>query len=203
MTSPSIYGDSSEDANLVRKSLGGDEEAFQEIVVKYRFRIFNICRSVVSDPGDAEDVLQEVFIKLFKNLKRVKDPSRLRSWLYSVALNQARSFLRWKKARSYLTLGLAFEPTSKDTHDLPYSLEFSPQDRAEEVQTALVLSRLTGTLPESLRTPFILKHSDSLPENEIAHILNLSLNAVKIRISRARKMLWEAYQKNDTDHETE
>lgn len=73
---------------------------------------------------------------------------------------------------------------------------------AEAGQTAILLSEMTESLPESLKIPLVLKYSDGLSENDIADILDLSKNAVKIRISRARARLWDAYHKADKDLET-
>lgn len=126
MTSRSHDGNNSDDAALVLRFSEGDLDAFEEIIVKYRARLFNICRRVVIDSGDAEDVMQEVFIKLFKNIRKIKNPNQLRSWLYSVALNQARTLLRWKKVRSYLTLGLISDPAYKNRADSPYASQTSP-----------------------------------------------------------------------------
>lgn len=201
MTPVPDNGDNSDDAYLIQRCSDGDTDAFEEIVTKYRSRIFNITRRVVRDSGDAEDVMQEVFIKLFKNLRRLKNPARLKSWLYSVALNQSRSLLRWRRVRSYLSLGLVADPIYRNRADSPYAAQASPQDSVEGAQTALVLEKLADTLPESLKIPLLLKYSDRLSENEIADIMKLSTNAVKIRVSRARELLWKAFQKAGKDDE--
>lgn len=153
---------------LARAARGGDLDAFEALVRRYQRRVYALAYQHLRDPDEAQDLAQEIFVRLYRNLARF-DPERpFEPWFWRVAANVAASYRRRRRAA-------------------PAEL---PEDAAAAVrQDTLPLERALGDLNEELRLPVLLHYYADLPLDEVAAALGISLSAVKSRLHRARGAL--------------
>ncbi len=185
----------SDDIALIQAALRGEPEAFRSIVESHQGPLFDLCARVLRDDVEADDVVQETFLKLYKNLARYQAGHKLQNWLYTIALNLCRNRLRRRKILRIISLdflkGTEDDPRPMDVAGNDVSaLAFLEQKEAEEI-----LDRLVAALPDKLKAPFLLRYHRRLPDSEIATILGISLNHTRVRLSRARALLWDRYSK--------
>ncbi len=157
--------------------------AFQMLVEKYQERLYWHIRKIVMDHDDADDVLQNTFIKVWKNLKNFREESTLFTWLYRIATNESLTFLNSKKRHSLL-------PLNEVTDFLMDNLEADPYFEGDAIQKKLQKAILS--LPEKQRLVFNMKYFDNLKYNEISEILNTSVGALKASYHHAVKKIEDA-----------
>ena len=164
------------DEDLVCSCLHGDQRAFAELVSRYQKPLYNLALRMTADPEDAKDVVQSTFIKAYEKLSTYQYQYHFFSWLYRIAINDSINFLRQRKR---------FTPLHEEI--LPDTVRtekaFQDLDLAEYIQTALMQIKL------EYRTVIILRHFQELSYEEIAYILNLSVERVKSRLFTARGLL--------------
>jgi RNA polymerase sigma-70 factor (ECF subfamily) len=168
----------------------GDRTAFRELVEQYKKKIFFLAHDMVGNPVDAEDISQEVFIKVFRSFGTFKKDAKLGSWLYRITYNTCIDFLR-KKERTPLALGDAiFDVEAKEKSPLLSSA--SAVDPVQAVETELLqkkIGRALEVVSPQEKAVFLLRHYDDLKLKEIAETLNLSVGSVKSYLFRAIKKL--------------
>ncbi len=145
-------------------------------------------RGRLKDPGFADDLCQDTFLRAFRNLSRLRDPDRFSSWLYRIATNTLRDHLRGearKQKRTIPTEELDLFEAEKGARD---------PNLTEDVEKLLDTIR---ELPARLREPLLLRHSQDLSYKEIGKILGIRENTVQVRIFRARKMLRKRFQEQE------
>jgi RNA polymerase sigma-70 factor (ECF subfamily) len=172
----------SDDLQILKRFHNGDISAFEELVLKYQDRIYNLCRHMLGNPHDAEDAAQVTFLKAYQNLTKFKSKASLYTWLYRIAVNTCLDYKKRPFFESFFKNvdegeGFIDEPAS----DFP-----SPEKLYELKQIGLTLHNSIRKLPSKLRTTIILKEIEGLSYEEIADILEVSIGTVKSRISRAR-----------------
>jgi RNA polymerase sigma-70 factor, ECF subfamily len=169
---------SAEDTDLVRRFKRGDGSAFEELLLKYQDRIYNLCRYMLQDAEDARDAAQEVFLKAYKGLRAFKPDSSLYTWLYRIAVNTCLDYK--KKARpGQLKDGFFLDDMA--------STEPSADRLYESKEIGRAIRLALQRLPEHSRVAIVLKEIEDLSYEEIAEVLHTSLGTVKSRISRARE----------------
>jgi RNA polymerase sigma-70 factor, ECF subfamily len=183
----------SSDEELVRSFVETqDEETFNEIVKRYGDKIYRLALRITRNPSDAEDVLQEVFIKLINNLHTLRGESKFSTWLYRVAANASFIHLRdEKKYKNDITLE---EYVSYDENGTLRGVEIRDwSDRPDEVllnkEEMEIIEKAVNELPVPYRAVFHLRDVEGLTDYETAKVLGLSVSAVKNRIHRARLFL--------------
>jgi RNA polymerase sigma-70 factor, ECF subfamily len=159
------------------------DRAFQKLVGKYQERLYWHIRKIVMDHDDADDVLQNTFIKVWKNLKNFREESTLFTWLYRIATNESLTFLNAKKRHSLL-------PLNESIDYLMDHLEADPYFEGDAIQKKLQKAILT--LPEKQRLVFNMKYFDNLKYNEMAEILDTSVGALKASYHHAVKKIEDA-----------
>jgi RNA polymerase sigma-70 factor (ECF subfamily) len=164
---------------------GGDLSAFEELVVKYQDRIYNLCRYTLGNDRDADDAAQDTFIKSYRGLKDFKPKKPFYTWLYRIAVNTCLDYRRKSASESFHQSRL---PDAAVLSAFPAS-EPSPEKLYELKETGKTLELALAKLPRKLRTVIILREIEQLTYEEIAEIMNSSMGTVKSRISRAREML--------------
>jgi len=170
----------------------GDREEFSRLVDTYSGPIYRLALKMLGIPTDAEDVLQNTFMKAFQHLKEFEGRSSLSTWLYRIASNEALMLLR--KQRPEITLSDAV-PEDDDNSD--YSpAQFTdwcclPEDEFLSSESQAALDRAVQHLPETQRIVFVLRDIEGLSIQETSQALNLSETAVKTRLLRARLRLRE------------
>jgi RNA polymerase sigma-70 factor (ECF subfamily) len=180
---------SSEDALLVRQCLRGEASAIQALVERFQAEVFGLCVRLMRHRHDAEDVTQEVFLRVFRSLRRW-DPARpLRPWILGIAVNRCRTWLSQRGRRPDLVEYL------QDTAAVP-----EPDDSAEllrEIQAGVAELRI------EYRTVFVLYHEEGQPYEEIAQVLNKPVGTIKTWLHRARLEVLERLKRRGMIAEVE
>jgi len=176
------------DIELVRGVIGGEESCFVELVEKYGSKVFNLAMRITRNQEDAEDVLQEVFITVFKKLESFQHKAQFSSWLYRVAMNS--SFMKIRSRNRRRTVSIEdVEPTIKHnwvgTRTELYDVDF--MSSRHELRAAIEAA--VEKLPEDYRAIFILRDIDGLSNEAVGKVLQLSVPAVKSRLHRSRLMM--------------
>jgi len=161
--------------------------AFQKLLREYQKPLYQIIRNIVIDHDDAHDVLQNTFIKVFQNITKFKGDSKLFSWLYRIATNEAITFINNKAKRSKLT---STELQSKLVDNLQSDVYFEGDEIQLKLQKALVI------LPEKQQLVFKMKYFEELKYEEISEILGTSVGALKASYFHAVKKIEEYLNSN-------
>jgi RNA polymerase sigma-70 factor (ECF subfamily) len=169
----------------------GDRQEFARLVDTYSGPIYRLGLKMLQDTQDAEDVLQETFIKAFRHLPGFDGRSSLSTWLYRIATNEALMMLRRRK---HVTISIEDPQDSSDQDQEPLQIIdwcCMPEQELISAEARAAMDRAVDLLPDSLRTVFVLRDIEGLSTLETAEVLNLSEMAVKTRLSRARMRLRE------------
>jgi RNA polymerase sigma-70 factor, ECF subfamily len=190
-TESAVSGTQCDDLTLVHASQDGDVAAFGELVKRYDRKLFRIAHHVTQNPQDAEEVVQDAFLKAFQNLARFRGDSKFSTWLIRITLNQG--LMRLRQRRVTREVSLENNPCSEDGN-LPFDLaDWAPNPeqlyRAAELK-AILRKALRKLSPES-RMVFVLRDIEGLSLEQTAEALGLSVGAVKARSWRARLQLRE------------
>ncbi len=166
-----------DDAALVRRVLDGDTGAYAGLVARYRDRLFRYATRVLGDPADAEEALQDSFVRAFRALRRCDDPARFGAWLFRILVNRCRTIgaQRGRRERVLVASGITPEP------GVPH-----PADRAawrEAIEWAL------AQLSTDHREAFVLKHVQDLSYEEMSEMTSVGVSALKMRVKRACEQL--------------
>lgn len=176
---PTPDGKTLEDQWLVRRSKGGDREAFSILVTRYQAPVFRVVRGILTDPAESDDVAQEVFLKAYANLAKFRGDAGFFTWLYRIAVNEA---LRARKRRPLVT-----------SDELPEAE--APPEPDEEGPSLRTLQRLLGKLTDDFRSVVVLRDIEGLTYQEIAETLEIPIGTVESRLFRARQELREMWRK--------
>ena len=175
-----------DDRELAAQAKQGDRSAFTELVNRYARNIFRLARHITKNDQDAEDVLQETFLKAYSRLEQFHGDSKFYTWLVRIGVNESLMKIRRRKDGKFVALDQELD-TGEGTFvkELPADVE-NPEEHygREEIREALA-SAIDG-LAESYKTVFVLRDVDGLSTEETAQALELSVPAVKSRLLRAR-----------------
>ncbi len=177
------------DLALVQKAQAQDRAAFNEIVLRYKGKVYNYIRRMVPAPSDAEDLTQETFVRAYLSIHSFQSKSSLNTWLFRIATNLCIDFSRKTKntTRQTLSLTLYTEDEEKEL-DVPDS-KADPQRMLLNSELGAVLEAALQELPDKLRSVFLLYDVEGLSYEEIAAIASCPLGTVKSRIYNARNIL--------------
>lgn len=174
---------------------GSAIDDFPRLFAEYRPKIHRFIHAMVQDRAEAEDLTQETLIKIHQNLPGLEDPSKLSSWIYRVATNVCLDRFRQSSCRRYARTSSLEEIDGEIEEALLTLSGVEPDLMAEEVidQAAMgaCVQELLRCLPEDYRTVIVLHDLEGLKNHEVAEILDCSIDAVKIRLHRARVRLKE------------
>ena len=179
------------DQLLVERVQAGDKQAFDLLVSKYQRRLMRLLSRIVHDPAEAEDVVQETFIKAYRALRRFRGDSAFYTWLYRIGVNTAKNFLVLQARRT---------PTSTET-DAEQAEGFEDGEQLRDINTPesmLASKQIVQTvnaamdaLPVDLRTAIALREIEGLSYEEISEIMACPIGTVRSRIFRAREVIAE------------
>lgn len=179
----------SDELALVRAAKKGDVSAFEELVRRYDRNVFRIANHITHNTEDAEDVVQEAFLKAYQNLGNFQEQSKFYTWLVRIAVNEALMKLRRRRTDKTVSIDQDIE-TEEDT--IPREIaDWAPNPEQQYSQEELrdILARTIQGLPAGFRTVFVLRDVEGLSTEETAEALELSVPAVKSRLLRARLQL--------------
>ncbi|MGC2330649.1 MAG: sigma-70 family RNA polymerase sigma factor [Candidatus Acidiferrales bacterium] len=187
-------GRQEEDRELVRLSQGGNEAAFEDLVRRHQQRVFALVNGILRRPDDAEDVAQQVFLKAYLGIKRFDQRAAFSTWLYKIAVNECWDYLRKKKVRPLVyEADLSEEQVSR--LDGIVSADRPPEGPNDRAEARELLERMLDTLPEQDRQLLLLKEVEGFSVQELAEILKLNVNTVKVRLFRARGRIMDVYRR--------
>ena len=176
-----------DDSGLVAEFLGGEERAFQMLVERYQTRLLNFIYRTISDRERSEDLVQEVFIRVYRHLHRFDRSKKFSTWVYTIASNLAKNELR-NRSRNPLVF---FQTIRKNWQDDDRPLQFEdsgsrPDDLYRKRHLRELVESSVAQLPEHHRQVFILRELEGKSYEEIAEITGCNLGTVKSRLNRAR-----------------
>ncbi len=185
-------GSSDQDAALVRAIQAGDMAAFDQMVVKHKDKLFNMVYWFLGDYQEANDCSQEIFIKVFKSIKKFRSESSFSTWLYRIAINTCKNRLkssayRWKKKTVPLE-----NPESSEDGNLSYKIHNdspSPANELEKKERLMMIQKAINALPQEQNRVVVLRDIQGLSYQEIVDVTGLNLGTVKSRLARARMEL--------------
>lgn len=179
-----------EDLSLVEGLRRGCEAAYEELISRFQQPVYNLVYRLLNDPSDSCDVVQEVFLKVFRNVGHFRGQSSLKTWIYRIAVNEAHNHRRWFVRHRQQEVALegdqegsrSYQDTLPDRGDSPFELLLN-----QEHQT--ILEGAIQALNPAFRSAVVLREVEDLSYEEIAEILGVSLGTVKSRILRGREAL--------------
>ncbi|HDP35558.1 MAG TPA: RNA polymerase sigma factor [Candidatus Hydrogenedentes bacterium] len=169
------------DEQLMRRSRSGDEDAFALLVRRYEAPLYRYLFRMLQNSADAEDVFQETFLRIYRNLHRFREDGRFKPWAYRIAANLARDRLRARKRRSELPL----DDGTTGNGPMPPQ----PDAAAGAAETARRVEMALSRLPAKQRSVFLLARYEGLAYGEIARMLRIPVGTVKSRMNKAAQFL--------------
>lgn len=179
---------------LIRSSPTDDLREFDALVLRHKRQVRANCRYLTHSEENADDLAQEVFLKVYFGLAKFEARSLFRTWLYTIKARHCVDFLRRGRGRVFVELENPALATAPEL-SVPAAAEHSLVGKADRQQIGAVLDQL----PESLRVPLLLRDLDGLAYQDIADELRISLSAVKMRIMRARRQFRELFNSSGSD----
>ena len=182
------------EADLVTAARAGNESAIRELVRRMNPRLFRIARGIVASDAEAEDVVQETYLKAFTQLENFHAEARFSTWITRIAINAALMHIRRARPQE------AYDTVAEDENSTSSILAFPGQqpDRPEEAlgraQMRALLEECVASLPADLRLPFLLREAENMSILSIARDLSLNPVTVKTRLFRARRRLRSALE---------
>jgi RNA polymerase sigma-70 factor (ECF subfamily) len=177
-----------DDRELVSRAQAGDKEAFEELVRRHQHRVFAVAGGILRRREDVEDIAQQVFVKAYFSLKRFDQRAAFSTWLYKITVNECWDLLRKKKVRP-----LVYESDLSEEQAQQFSaserFESGAQSISDKLEAQERVERLLSGLDERDRMMLILKEVEGFAIEEIAEILDLNSNTVKVRLFRARRRI--------------
>jgi RNA polymerase sigma-70 factor (ECF subfamily) len=180
-----------DELGLVQAAKKGDLDAFSELVNRYDRNIFRIAQHITHNEEDAQDVVQDAFLKAYQNLAQFQGNSKFYTWLVRIAVNEA--LMKLRKRRNEKTVSLD-EDVETEEGSIPREVaDWAPNPEQNYGQSELgdILRKTIQGLPPGFRTVFVLRDVEGMSTEETAEMLGLSVPAVKSRLLRARLQLRE------------
>lgn len=174
------------EAELIKSISEGNQQAFQKLYESTSTFVFNSALSYAPNQNDAEEITQQVYIKVFKNIHNFKGDSSIKTWLYRITINTSLDYIKKKKKFSFMSSGIANIPSIDFDH---------PGVLLERKESAKELYKVIDTLPEKQRTAFTLRFIEGMPIAEIADIMETSYKAIESLLQRAKGKLREKLKK--------
>ena len=171
------------DYTLMRAIQKGDMVAFSSMVDRYKNRLLNVIGRMLSSSEEAEDIVQETFVRVYQHRQSFNFKHCFSTWIYTIALNLARNELRKRKKFKF------FEISEMQGNEKEFAVDAKIPSRLPQV-----LDKAIRGLPEKYRIAFILRDVEEMPYEEVAKVLGVPLGTVKSRVNRARLMLRDKLQ---------
>ncbi len=188
------------DTEIIEQLKLGNEQAFRRLVESHQKLVVNTCFGLVHNREDAEDIAQDVFIEVFRNIDKFRADAKLSTWLYRIAVNRSLNHIRDnKKSKWFQSFEDEVGAKSKQLQLLQSANSDQPEFELENKQRAIILYEAVGSLPKNQQVAFTLSKYEELSYQEIAEIMELSVSSVESLLFRAKKglqkKLYKCYKK--------
>jgi len=180
-----------DESALVAQAIAGDQNAFAELVNRYERKIYRLAKNITRNDEDAEDVLQDAFLKAYTHLDNFKGDSKFYTWIVRIAVNEALMRLRKRKTDRSVPLDEPVELGEETVQREIAVWEDNPEQQYSQEEWRRILDEAVDTLKPDFRTVFVLRDIEELSTEETAETLGISVPAVKSRLLRARLALRE------------
>jgi len=189
MTTPTVTITSQDplsDEEVVARVLAGETSLFEIVMRRYNQRLYRVARSILRNDSEAEDVMQDAYVRAYEHLDQFAGKARFSTWLTRIAVNEA--LARQRRGNRYQEL----EPMSQsngDPMDGFASMALNPEQEASNSQIRRLLEEAVEKLPDPYRTVFMLRDIEEMSTTDTANVLEISEENVKVRLHRARSLL--------------
>ena len=180
-----------DESALVAQAKAGDQNAFAELVNRYERKIYRLAKNITRNDEDAEDVLQDAFLKAYTHLDSFKGDSKFYTWIVRIAVNEALMRLRKRKTDRSVPLDEPVELGEETVQREIAVWEDNPEQQYSQEEWRRILDEAVDSLKPDFRTVFVLRDIEELSTEETAETLGISVPAVKSRLLRARLALRE------------
>jgi RNA polymerase sigma-70 factor, ECF subfamily len=183
-----LFSHAEEDALVL--ALGqGAEDAYEILIQRYQQPVYSLVCRLMNDPGDAPDIVQEVFLKVFRSIGAFRGNSSLKTWIYRIAVNEAYNHRRWFCRHQRQEVALGSDEGAPHHADNMTDPGRSPFEQAADRETRALVEQALEKLNPKFRAAVVLRDIEDLSYEDIATVLNVSLGTVKSRIMRGREAL--------------
>ena len=179
------------EAELVQELQAGSETAFDWLVTHYHGPVYNLILGMLGDTSDAADSTQEVFLKAFRGIRKFRQGSSLKTWLYRIAIREALNHKRWFKRHVQKNVSIDAEPEEGQAQIELADLAATPFEQLASREIQAVVQGALLQVPDVFRSAVILRDLEGLSYEEVAEVLECSVGTVKSRILRGRRALKE------------
>ncbi|EHQ90951.1 RNA polymerase sigma factor [Desulfosporosinus youngiae] len=166
------------DLELVNMTLMGDNKAYDELVKKYQTQVYLYICKIGCDPEDAKGVTQGVFLKAFLSLNKLKNPSKIRSWLYTIATNRYRN---WERKNKYISVSIE--------DNIDYKDDITPEEMYLKKENVKEIKNVLDNLEDKYKEVLLLHYYHNYSYVQIAQITGLNIRTVETRIYRGRQLI--------------
>jgi RNA polymerase sigma-70 factor (ECF subfamily) len=177
-----------QDDQLIASALQGDQKAYEALLARHKRAIYHVVLKIVRNREEAQDLVQETFMKAFNALASYRSEYRFSTWLYKIAANCAIDFVRRKRIEA-LSLDKPIETRNGQVEYEVPDTSWDPEQDLVRKQKLRSIDEAIESLPDKYREVIIYRHRDDKPYEEIANILRVPVGTVKARIFRARELL--------------
>jgi RNA polymerase sigma-70 factor (ECF subfamily) len=178
-----------DDMSLVHACKEGDVEAFEQLVKRYDAKLFRVAQHITHNREDAEEAVQEAFLKAFRNLNSFQEKSQFSTWIFRITVNESLMKLRKQRHTKQVSIDGDVNPQETITADSIADWAPNPEQLYGATELRNILRSQLQELPASLRVTFILRDIEEFSTEETAEVLALTVDAVKARLWRARLKL--------------
>lgn len=178
-----------DETKLVDRICQGELEAFHQLVELYKKKVYYLAYDMTGEHHDAEDISQEVFIKVFRHIKKFRKDSALKSWIYQITVNTCIDVQRKKSRKPQVLMEGAEMDSLHQQTNWAENRQSDPERHAEANMIQQRIQQLLYKVSPKERSAFVMRYYNELKTSEIANILDVSTNTIKSLLFRARKKL--------------
>ncbi|HYR85332.1 MAG TPA: sigma-70 family RNA polymerase sigma factor [Terriglobia bacterium] len=176
-----------EESRFIARLKANDDAAYDELVRTYNASIFHVAYRMLNDSAEASDVVQEIFLKVFRNINGFKEESALKTWMFRIAFSEILNRLRWWKRRyRFSTVSLDDPPNGNGNGFHVADSRPTPEEILESKEQEIAIQQALSRLSSDHRSIVVLRDIEGFSYNEIAEVLGISIGTVKSRLARAR-----------------
>jgi len=184
------------DTEIINQLKQGNEAAFRKLVDNYQKLVVNTCFGMVHNREDAEDIAQDVFVEVYRNVEHFRADAKLSTWLYRIAVNRSLNHIRDnKKHKWFQSFENEVEAKNRQLMQVESSKSDQPEYEMENKQRAIILHEAINSLPENQKVAFTLSKYEELSYQEISEVMDMSVSSVESLLFRAKKNLQKKLHK--------